>query len=211
MTGGGPLDRDMVFLSIIQAASPGALNYSVQLKGSFVEADRWSFRLPLVSLITVAALQLLCQLPGLVSLVLIPISLIIYGIAFFAIAAIAIYRFARKGSRTGASVLLAALLPVLLWRPINWVADVVHVGITVGLGGGQLGTPPKSSDDGFVVYDWSVGLAGGPNTFLIRDVTDEIASPSAQHAPPPRSEDGFEEECGGKVRRLISHYYVCSF
>lgn len=176
-----------------------------------MEADRWSFRLPLVSLMTVAALQFLCQLPGLVSFVLIPISFIIYRIALFAIVAIAVYMFVKKGPRMGASVLLAALLPVLLWRPINWAVDVAHVGITVGFGGGQLGTPPKSNDDSFVVYDWSVGFAGSQNTFLIRDVTDGIALPLARPAHPPRSENGFEEECGGKVRRLISHYYICSF
>ena len=176
-----------------------------------MEVDRWSFKIALASLMPVAALQLLCQLPGLVSFVLIPTSLIIYAIAFFAIVAIAAYHFAKIGPRAGASVLLAALLPVLLWRPINWATDVVHVGITVGLGGGQLGTPPTSSDASFEVYDWSVGLAGGPNTFLIHDVTDQIGLPLAERTHPPGSENGFKEECSGNARRLISHYYVCTF
>jgi len=176
-----------------------------------MEADRLSFKLALVSLVTVAALGLLCQLPGWVSLVLIPISLIFYGTALFVILAMAVYCFVKKCPKRGISVLLALLLPVLLWRPINRAADVVHLGITSGFGGGQLGAPSKSSDGNFVAYDWSVGLAGSPSTFLIHDVTDEIALPMAKHTHPPTSENGFGEECAGKVRRLISHYYVCNF
>ena len=75
---------------------------------------------------------------------------------------------------------------------------------------GQLGSSSRSNDGSFVVYDWSVGLAGGPNTFLIHDVSDEITLPMAQHAQPPSSENGFREECAGKVRRLMDHYYVCT-
>lgn len=160
---------------------------------------------------TVAALELVCQLPGWVSFVLIPISLIIYGIALLVILAVAGYCFFKKGPRRGASVLLALLLPVSLWRPINWAADMVHLGITAGFGGGQLGVPSKSSDGNFVAYDWSVGLAGGPNTFLIHDVTDEIALPLAQQTHPPSSENALGKECAGKVRHLIGHYYVCNF
>jgi hypothetical protein len=103
------------------------------------------------------------------------------------------------------------LLPVLLWRPLNWAADVVHLGLTAGFGAGQLGASSRSSDGSFVAYDWSVGLAGGPNTFLIHDVTEEIALPLAQHTHPPSSEVGFGEGCAGRVHRLIRHYYVCSF
>jgi hypothetical protein len=172
--------------------------------------DRWSFRFALVSLITLAALDLVCGLPGLVSFVLIPLSWIIYGITFLVILAMAVYCFVKNRPRRGCSVLLALLLPVLLWRPIAWAADVVHIGITTGFGGGQLGNS-KPSDGDFVVYDWSVGFAGGPNRFLIHDASDEIALPMAMHTRPSSSEDGFGEECAGKVRRLISHYYVCSF
>ena len=175
-----------------------------------MKADRWSFKLAFVSLMTVSAFQLACQFPGLVSFILIPISWIIYMIALLVISAMALYCFVKKGLRRGGSILLALLLPVLLWWPINWAADVVHLGITTGFGGGQLGNS-KSSDGDFVVYDWSVGFAGGPNRFLIHDVTDEIALPMTKHTHPSSSENGFGEECAGKVRRLIGHYYVCSF
>jgi hypothetical protein len=84
------------------------------------------------------------------------------------------------------------------------------LGLTAGFGIGQLGTTPRVKDDSFVVYDWSVGFAGGPNIFLIHDVSDEIALPMAQHKQPPNSENGFGEECAGKVERLVGHYYVCT-
>ena len=63
-------------------------------------------------------------------------------------------------------VLLVLLLPVLLWRWLNWAADNVHFGLTAGLGAGQLCASSRSSDGNFVAYDWSVGLAGGPNALL---------------------------------------------
>ena len=58
----------------------------------------------------------------------------------------------------------------------NWVASMAHLGLTVGFGAGTNGVEARSDGD-FAAYDWSVGLAGGPSTFLIHDVTDEISSP----------------------------------
>ena len=160
----------------------------------------------------VATLTLLCQLPGLVSFLLIPLSLLGYAIALLLILAMGVYYFIKRYPRRGASILLVLLLPVLLWWPINWAADLASQWIiTAGFGVGQLGPPSKSSDGNFVAYDWSVGLAGGPDTFLIHDVTDEIALPMAQHTHSPDFENGFGDVCAGKVRRLIGHYYVCSF
>ena len=43
-----------------------------------------------------------------------------------------------KRPRRGASIFLIFLLPVLLWRPLNWVADLAHLGVTAGFGAGQL-------------------------------------------------------------------------
>ena len=184
---------------------------SMGLTGVLMETDRWSFKPALVSSITVAAVELICQLPGLASFLLIPLSLLGYGITMLAILAMALYCVIKKRPRRGASVLLVLLLPVLLWRPIEWAADNVHIGLTVGFGAGQLGAPSKSSDGHFVTYDWSVGFAGGPSTVLIYDITDEIAVPMAQQTHPQSSELGIAEECAGRVHHLISHYYVCSF
>lgn len=176
---------------------------------TIVEADRWSFKPALAALIAVAAVQFFCQLPGRVSFFLIPLSLFGYGILLLVILGTATYRFIKRRPRGGTSSLLMLLLPILLWRPLNWVGDMAHLGLTVRFGAGQLGTS-KSDDGGFVVYDWSVGLAGGPNIFLIRDVSDEIALPMTQHTRPASSENGFGEDCAGKVSHLISHYYICT-
>jgi hypothetical protein len=63
----------------------------------------------------------------------------------------------------------------------------------------------------FAAYDWSVGFAGGPNTFLIYDATDEIALPYKLHKQPIAFERGFGDVCAGKVTHLLDHYYVCTF
>ncbi|MCL2385542.1 MAG: hypothetical protein FWC84_06920, partial [Alphaproteobacteria bacterium] len=107
-----------------------------------------------------------------------------------------------------ASVALAVLLPIFLWRPMFWAADCLHLGFTIGFG---ISSASTQIDRPFAVYDWSVGLVSNPNTFLIYDITDEIALPLVQHKYPISSENGFGEHCAGKVTRLLGHYYVCSF
>jgi hypothetical protein len=174
-------------------------------------ADRWSFWQGLVSLATVTAIALVCQIPGTASFIMIPLSLLGYAIGSIIIFMTTVFLLVKKRPRRGASIFLIFLLPVLLWRPLNWVADLAHLGLTAGFGAGQLGVPAKSSGSDFAVYDWSVGLAGGPNTFLIHDVTDEIALPMDKHTRPPNSENGFGDECAGKVHRLAGHYYICTF
>jgi hypothetical protein len=183
---------------------------AVDVKGTVTEAERFSFKPALISLTTVGALALLCQLPGWVSLILIPFTLLGYAIALFVILGMGMYFFIKKRPRRGASVLSVILLPALLWRPLIWSADLVHLGLTTGFGVGQLGTPRKSRVGDFIVYDWSVGLAISPSIFLIHDGSDEISLPMAQHPHPASSEIGFGEECAGKVEHLIRHYYICT-
>ncbi len=186
-----------------------AYSWAMKLKGMLAETDRWSLRPAFVSLTVVAVLGLVCRLPGSVSFFLIPLTVIGYGVAAFVILAIGIYCLLKKRPRRSVSVLFILVLPVLLWRLLNRADDLAHLALTADFGAGQLGSTSKSVDDRFMVYDWSVGLAG-VNTFLIHDVTDEIALPMAQHTRPSSEEDGFGEECAGKVQRLIKHYYVCN-
>jgi hypothetical protein len=183
----------------------------MNLKGTLTEIDCWSFKPALVSLFAVALLELVCGLPGSVSFFLIPLSVLGYGISFVVILVITAYCLLKKRPKRGASALLVFLLPFLLWRPINWAADVAHLGLTVGLGVGQLGAPSKSSDGKFMAYDWSVGLVTNPSTFLIHDATDEVALPMDKHAHSTSSTNDLEEECADNVRHLIGHYYVCNF
>ncbi len=182
----------------------------MKLRATLTQADRLSFKPAFVSLVIVAALNLVCQLPGSVSFVLIPFAMLGYVIAALGTLALAVYCVCRRRPLRGAAVLSVLILPVLLWKPLKWADNVVHLGLTVGFGAGQLGSSSRSNDNSFAVYDWSTGLAGA-NTFLIHDVTDEITLPMSQHTRPSRSEIGFGEECAGNVQRLIKHYYVCSF
>ncbi|MBS1813337.1 MAG: hypothetical protein JSS87_00510 [Acidobacteria bacterium] len=183
----------------------------MSLKGTLTGTDCWSFKPALMCLFTVAALQLVCQIPGWVSFLLIPLTALGYLILLITILCGAAYCFIKKRARTGASFLLVGVLPVLMWLPINWVADVIHIGLTRGLGVGQLGSPSKSADGKFAIYDWSVGLSISPGIFLVHDASDEIALPVAQHMQPPSSELGFAEECAGKVHHVVGHDYICSF
>lgn len=172
--------------------------------------DRWSLWPGFASFVIVFVLTLLGKLPGSVSFLLVPITLACYALAAIIVLVAGVVFVAKKCPRRAASLFLVVVIPLLLWSPINWAADCAHLGLTIGFGVGQLGSPPKSTGSGFAVYDWSVGFAGSANTFLIHDVTDQIALPMAQHTQPRGSENGFGEECAGKVRHLLGHYYVCT-
>lgn len=171
--------------------------------------DRWSLKLGLVSLATVAATAVICQLPGTVSFFLVPIAALSFAAGSIIVLGATVFLVAKKRPRTGASISLIVLLPLILWSPMIRAAELAHLGLTAGFGVGQLGSSSSNGSD-FIVYDWSVGLAGA-NTFLIHDETDEIALPMSKHTHPLSSEDGFGEECAGRVKHLVGHYYVCSF
>jgi hypothetical protein len=181
------------------------------IKLRVAKTDRWSFWPCFASFTAVTVLTFIYKLPGTVSFLMIPISLFGYAIASFSILIAVVFFAVKKRPRRAASLSLVLIIPVLLWSPITWIADCLHLGLTVGFEAGQLGVSQKLNQNGFTTYDWSVGLAGGPATFLIHDVTDEIALPAAQHTHPSSSENGFEKKCAGKVRHLLSHYYVCTF
>jgi hypothetical protein len=186
--------------------------------------DRWVLWPAVTAVVTVSALTFLCGLPGQISFTLIPISLLVYLVATMTIFVSAAVSLIRRRRRQSASAILALIVPILLWTPIGWTTDCMHLCLTTEFGLGVLNFDqvrrgslidsihtPSTSDKPFQVYDWSVGLAGGPNTFLIRDITGEIALPLPQHRFPLTLENGFGEVCAGRVRHLIGHYYVCDF
>jgi hypothetical protein len=163
------------------------------------------------SFAVVTALILIGDLPGPLNFIMEPIALIGCVLIAVMLLAVAAILAAKKRPRRAASFLLALIVPVVLWSQIQWVADCAHLGLTVGLGVGQLDSDSKPDDHGFAAYDWSIGLAGGPRTFLIRDETDEIALPIARHTHSVSAENGFAKECAGMVSHLLGHYYVCMF
>jgi len=162
-----------------------------------------------VSLVTVTSLLFLCSLPGTLGFLLIPITVL--GTPAFGIGLLvwSLILFFRRRPRKAISILFALLAPVLLFRPIIWVSDCLHLGLTVGFGLAQLGPNKKPDSSQILVADWSTGLAGGPDTFLLHDSSDQVALPESQHTRPDPLQGGVGEDCSGKVRRVLGHYYVC--
>jgi hypothetical protein len=81
-------------------------------------------------------------------------------------------------------------MPFIFKAPINWAADCLHLVLTVKFGFGVLSPQgakgnalidfipiPAINNESFSAFDWSVGVAGGINTFLIRDLTGEVTLP----------------------------------
>lgn len=153
---------------------------------------------------------LACKIPSPINLLLMFSTTAGCLLACISLLALAVFLAFAKTPRRSASVLAAIVLPVLLWQPIIWAADYVHLGLTVGLGIGQMGQIESSNAKTFKAYDWSIGFAGS-NTFLIWDGTDEIAQQAQLHHHPLSDEQGLGEDCAGKSEHLIGHYYVCSF
>jgi hypothetical protein len=165
--------------------------------------DRWAAWPVFATLTITLIVATLCGFPGIVSFLLIPLAVLgapLVGAGLLVMALVV----SRRRPHMAVSILIAVLAPVLLWKPIAWAADTVHLALAVWAGAVQ-------PDGPFVGYDWSVGLAGGPATFLIYDVTDEIALPPELHKQPIAFEQGFGEICAGKVTHLLGHYYVCEF
>jgi hypothetical protein len=121
---------------------------------------------------------------------------------------------------------LALIAPIFFWTPIGWLTNCLHLGLMISMGVGVLNNESRgqliavdvramrraliTDNQRFAVYDWSVGLAGGPDRFVFYDLTDEIALPLAQHRGPPSDEEGWGEECAGRVTHLLGHYYICT-
>ena len=174
------------------------------------KADRWLRWPAIAAWVGVFCLLLLCGLPGSLSFVLIPFVVLGGLIAFVAVLFFAGMAMARRKPRKAASIAVA-IIPLLLWRPIQQATDYAHLALTVGFGAGQIGDTPPPADGKFSVYDWSVGLAGGPTTLLIHDPTDQIAIPLKQQRSPNATDGGVGNECAGTVRHLLGHYYICTF
>lgn len=155
--------------------------------------------------------MLLCGLPGLLSFILIPVTVLGGPLLIAALLIWAVSLSVRQRWRRAASAFVAAVLPILLLQPISWTADFVHLGLTVGLGIGQLNDTYTQDDSRFQAHDWSVGLAGSPSTFLLYDETDEITWPLARRRGHIVPEESLEKECAARVRHLVGHYYVRTF
>ena len=147
-------------------------------------------------------------MPGPLSLVLPLLAIVVCPVVTLLLAGSACLLGWQRRPRGAASALSALAAPVLLLVPMVLIEPYVHLGLTVGFGIGYLGSPPPEGEP-VAIYDWSTGLAGGPNTFLIHDRTDAIASSQAKGGSPAWGDNGFLTDCAGRSRHLIRHYYVC--
>jgi hypothetical protein len=172
------------------------------------KSDRWLLWPAVASLVGVTVMAFICGLLGLISFLIIPVAVFSLPIVVIAIGALAIYLLIKQNPRKATSLSFALILPLVLLSPINWVADCFHLGVTAWLGLGHLGRAAKPDGHGLEVFDWSVGLAGGPNTFLIRDPTDRIALSGIKIADLD-DPSGFLEGCANKTHHLLGHYYIC--
>lgn len=173
--------------------------------------DRWLFWPAIISAALVTVVLFLVQLPGWLGFILVPLSFIAYATATLVLIAVAIFLAVKKRPRCGGSLVLAVIMPILLLRPVIWLADYPHLALTVRFGTGVLEGPLNQRENGFTTYDWSAGLITNPSTILIRDESDQIALPHGQ----AKNLSGFKKDvfgwCGGRVRHLLGHYYVCDF
>ena len=176
---------------------------------SLVSQDRWLLWPAATALAAVTVLTFLCGLPGIISFILTPLAVLGFLVVAATLIVSVCVLVARRCLRKAASVALALFLPILFRAPIIWAALCLHLGLMIEYGVGQLGHVPVADGQQFAVYDWSTGFAGSPGTFVIHDVTDEIALPLAQHTRPATVENGWGEECAARVRHLLGHYYLC--
>jgi hypothetical protein len=174
------------------------------MTGPSADKDRWLIWPVVASVAVTAVLTFLSGLPGVITFVLIPLSLFFYAVAATVILILSLFLAATGRLRKSSSALVTLGAPVLLWPAIYWMTIYLHLALMVGFGMGTIGPKPDPAAP-FRVYDWSTGLAGGPATLLIRDETDEIALSLAEH------KHGFGKECAGKASHLIGHYYLCTF
>jgi hypothetical protein len=173
--------------------------------------DRWTIVPAIGCTVGLWLWLLVAQMPGSIGFMVALATILVIPVGLIVALCFAVVFAAKSRPLRAGSALLAIIVPALLWAPMVWISDYAHLALTIGLGTGQIGSSATSNQGGFTTYDWSVGFAGGPNTFLIHDPTDEIALPLKLHKHPISSEMGFGEDCAGKVRHLIAHYYVCTF
>ena len=187
------------------------------------QCDTWRWW-PMGSMIGVWFLfAFLDGIPGSLSFMLIPVSVLSLFLAGMTLIIVVCVFLAQRRIRRAISLALALILPFVFRAPINRAADCLHLAMMLKYGFGVLTPeqarsgaligripPPVADKKSSAAFDWSVGLAGGTNTFLLYDLKDEIALPLSQHKhPASQGEDGFEQRCAGESTHLFGHYYVC--
>jgi hypothetical protein len=182
------------------------------MKGASASAkfDRWMWW-PTACTVAMELLFLsLVELPGLLGIRLFLLAIVACPTLALLLVGMTCVLAWHRQPRRAASTLAAVVAPVLLLGPTRLMALYVHLGLTLAFGIGYL-SPNSLEGQNLAIYDWTTGYAGGPNTFLIHDVTDAIALPLTKVVPPAWRDYDLFAECAGKVQPLIGHYYVCFY
>jgi len=174
-----------------------------------VKPDRWRLWPAACTVAILALFVVLDELPGPLNLLALLLTIVAGPAAALLLIGSACVLAWQRQLRRAVSALLALAAPVLLLIPMVLIAPYVHLALMLSLGIGTLG-PRPSEGRPLAVYDWTTGMVGGPNTFLIHDTTDTIALPLKKGAPPAWRDNDLFRECVSRVRHLIGHYYICT-
>lgn len=145
------------------------------------------------------------EMPGGLSFLLILLTILAGAVAAVALAGRACLAFWRRQPRCALSACVALLAPALLLFPLMLAAQYVHLAMTLGLGLGYVGPAPQRGAP-VEIYDWSAGLAGGANSFLIHDTSDSLAASGVTGDAADWGNADLLKECAGRSQHLIGHY-----
>ncbi len=170
--------------------------------------DRWIWWPTASTSAMVAVFVFVGCMPGPLNVPVTLLSIVACPVAVLLLAGWAFALFWRRRPRGGFSAFLAVVVPAFLVVPMALIQAYVHLGLTVAFGIGYLGGAPQKGQP-VGIYDWSTGVVGGPNTFLIHDTTDAVAVAAVKGGHSGWRNTDFLRECAGRSRHLIGHYYVC--
>jgi hypothetical protein len=173
-----------------------------------VSVDRWIWWPTASTFAMVAVFVFVGWMPGPLNVPVTLLSIVACPVAVLLLAGWAFALFWQRRPRGAFSASLAVAIPALLLVPMALLQAYVHLGLTLAFGIGYLGTAPQKGQP-IGIYDWSTGLVGGPNTFLIHDTTDAVASAEVKGDLSVWRNKDFLRRCAGRSRHLVGHYYVC--
>ena len=200
----------MVFSESEDSGAVTTLNSERGLRAFRAKAgDRWLPWLMVISGAMALSFAVLSGMPGLVSFLLIPTSGLIVPLVGLAACGVVMALLINWLPQRAISVVAALSTPLLQGSPILWTSECLHTLVTVTTGAGQIGC--YSLRGGGEAYDRSAGFAGGSNTFLIHDCTDQISSTHTPSRTESAANEDLRDACAGKFRHLIGHYFICVF
>jgi hypothetical protein len=173
-----------------------------------VSIDRWVWWPTASTFAMVAVFVFVGWMPGPLNVPMTLLSIVACPGAALLLAGWAFALFLQRRPRGAFSASFAVAVPALLLVPMALIQPYVHLGLTRAFGIGYLGPPPQMGQP-IMIYDWSTGIVGGPNTFLIYDTTNAVASAWVKGKPSDWRNQDFLRACEGRSQHLLGHYYVC--